>query len=381
MIRGDFHLFSCRSGQPYAEKVMGQLEYLINQRGGELRGKDHLRSHEHREMEFIDYFHDENLSIGKVDRRHFEDDEMKLNLESYENVRDKDVYLIQNAYNTTEGLLLSQNIMETLITLDSLRRVKAGNITLVWLYFAYGRGDKEHGKGGIPARLMADLLTTAGMDRLLTMDLHADQITGFFDKRLVQVEHLHASPLIIHYAKSIAGIDATIAAPDTGAAGRSEFYAKHLKDDMVMGYKKRDYSVNHKVDNINVLGKPHKRAAFIVDDIVSKGSTMIKMMEQLRKKGVKEAYLGCTHPLLICDAIERFDKFYQDRKHPFKRLIGTDAIPQDDAIKERPWYVEIDTSRFIAKAIYEMHTSGSLTKLHDPFCVEKYDLWVGTNKD
>lgn len=380
MPRGEFHLFACRSGEAYAKKIVQQLVFLLDQRKQELLKKKSPTLYEQRELAFLRNTREKGASLGRVRIIHFNDDEMNVQLEEDENVRDRDVFLIQCPYNTASGLTLSQNLFETFNFLDALRHAKARSITLVSLYFPYARGDKQHGKDGVPASLMANLLTTAGMDAIMTLDLHADQITGFFDPVKVRVEHLHASPLFIHYFKDTLHPDAKVVAPDTGAAKRTQFYAQNLKREMVLAYKKRSYRVKHEVDDLQILGDPGDGSVLIIDDIVSSGGSVIKVMDELAKEGVKKAFVACTHPLLIGNAIEKLDALYNDPKHPFTKLVATDVIPHNGNIKSKPWYVEIDTSRFIAKAIYEVHTSGSLTKLHQPFCVGKHDLWVGTDK-
>jgi len=376
VIRGHFHLFSCRSGEEYAQKLVKQLKILIDRRAAELAQKETLTLHEQNELQFIKNISEEEARIGKAEVMHFNDGEMNVLIDPKENVRDKDVFLVQCPYNTINGLTISENLMETFLYLDALRRAKAKTVTLISLYYPYGRGDKQHAKDGVPASLLANMLTTAGMHNLITMDLHADQITGFFDPKYIRVEHLHASPLIIHYLKDKLTEKAKIAAPDTGAAKRAQFFAQALHKGMIMAYKRRSYEKKHVIDELKILGLPGEGEVIIVDDIVGSGGSVIKVMEKLGEQGVKKAYVACTHPLLVGNAVETFDKLYHDPKSPFALLIGTDAVPHNGNIKSKPWYVEIDTSRFVAKAIYEMHTSGSVSRLHDPYCVEELGLWA-----
>lgn len=376
MIRGEFQLFACRSGELYAKKLVTQLRELIERREKELENKNKLTLHELNELQFINNLRQSDARLGNAKIVQFDDGEMNITLDSNENVRDKDVFLVQCPYNTINGLSISENILETFLFLDTLRRSKAQSITLISLYYPYGRGDKQHGKDGVPAKMLASLMTNAGMNSIITMDLHADQITGFFHAGQVNVEHLHASPLQIHYFKNLLGDDATIAAPDAGAAKRAQFFAQALQKRMLIAYKKRSYHHKHQVEELSILGLPGEDEVVIVDDIVSSGGSVLKVIEKLKEKGVKKVYVACTHALLIGDAIKKFDEAYADETSPFYKLIGTDAIPHNGELKNKPWYEEVDTSKFIAKAIYEIHTSGSVSYLHNPECVEKEDLYV-----
>ncbi|MBD3209655.1 ribose-phosphate diphosphokinase [Candidatus Woesearchaeota archaeon] len=376
MLRGEFHIFACRGGEAYAQKLVFHLRDLVKERGKELLRKDSLTLQERRELEFYENLREQDIGLGKATVVHFLDDEMNVQLDKYENVRDKDVFLVQCPYNTTDDLTISQHLLETFLFLDSLRRAKARSVTLISLYFPYGRGDKQHAKDGVPASLLANLVTMAGMDNVVTMDLHADQILGFFDPTKVRVEHLHASPLMIHFLQGRISEGAKMGAPDTGAAKRTQFYARHLEKPMLMAYKRRSYERKHTVDETRILGLPGKEEVVVVDDLVSSGRSVAKVIERLAEKGTKRVVAVCSHPLLTGDAVELFDKLYEDKKNPFQLLVGTDAIPHHKEVLGKPWYVELDTSRFIAKAVFEMHTSGSLTKLHDPFCVQRLGLWV-----
>ncbi len=375
MIRGNFHLFACRSGMFYAKKLVEQLDFLINKRSEELKKKPVLSLHEESELAFVKNISESKATIGRAEVVHFNDGEMNVILADDENVRDKDVFLVQSFYNPNSGLTISENLMEAFIFIEALRRAKAKTVTLISLYYPYGRGDKQHAKDGVPASLIADLLTASGMHNLITMDLHADQITGFFDSKLVRVEHLHAAQLLIHYFKDRLSDDAKIVAPDVGAAKRVQFFAAALHRAMLMAYKKRDYKKKHTISELKILGLPSDEV-LIIDDIISSGGSMIKVLESLSRKGVKKAFVACTHPLLTGDAVARFDAAYNDPDNPFTLLVGTDAVPQTKEVLDKPWYYEINTSRFVAKAVFEMHTSGSVSALFKPFIVDELGLWV-----
>ena len=372
MSRGRFHLFSTRSALPYARKVVSELESIVESQSVDM-GKERSLTDDQR-LEFLKEIRESSLHVGDVRVQHFRDGEMNADLGS-ENVRDRDVFLFQAPYTTTNGRTLSENLFEAFVLADALNHAKAKSVTLVSLYYPYGRGDKQHSKGGIPAAMYANMLSSVGVDGMVTFDFHADQIAGFFPKDM-KIENLRASPLLIDYIRTnLKG--ASVCAPDAGAGKRTQYYAKELGVDATFAYKRRSYSVDHEVDELWLPGSPeNKGLVLIVDDMIASGGTIVKLMDLLKEKGVERAYAVATHPLLIDPAVEDFDALYADPDHPFEGLVTTDSILHDDSILSRPWYHGVDTSRFIAKALYEIHTSGSLTQLHDPNCVERLGLRV-----
>lgn len=372
-LRGKLQVFACRSALPYTEKLIDQIKDIAIARKKEIKDQK-LNGHVKQETDVIQDILNEGIHLGKAKVVEFDDGEMDVLIDVKENVRDKDVFLVQNSFDPASGRSINTNILETFIFIDALRRAKAKTVTLVSLYYPYARGDKQHGKDGIPAKLLANLFQTTGLNNLIAMDLHADQILGFFDSHQLRVEHLHATPLIIHYLKDNVKGPMKVAAPDTGAAKRAQYLAKALNVGMIMAYKRRSYEKKHEIDEIKLLGLADVDEVVIIDDMVASGGSVVKVIEILKEQGVKRVTVACTHPLLIGKAIERFDKLYADKESPFYRLIGTDSIHQE--LKDKEWYVELDTSKFVAKAIYETHISGSVSPLHEPDCVEKFDLWV-----
>ena len=259
---------------------------------------------------------------------------------------------------------------------DALNHAKAKSVTLVSLYYPFSRGDKQHGKDGITAAMYANMLASVGVNGLVTFDLHTDQIAGFFSQGKMKVENLRASPLLIDYVRRNIG-EGSVCAPDAGASKRAQYYARELGVDVTLGYKRRSYSKDHAVDELRLLGSPEKDLVIIVDDMIASGGSVVKLMDLLaEQEKVKRAYAVATHPLLIEPAVAVFDELYADQQHPFSGLVTTDAILHDPSITSRPWYHGVDTSRFIARALYEIHTSGSLTQLHKPSCVDTLGLRV-----
>lgn len=376
MPQSRFQLFAGNAGQQYAVKILGELEQLVRHRFEELRTFDRLSWHQrHEEMPFLEYALEEGLHLGQFAIRDFFDGEFNRPLSDQENVRGKDVFFLQNHYaDDVKRFPLQHNLMETLFCVDSLVHSKADKVNVISLYFPFGRGDKQNGKDGIPARFVANQLMAAGADTLLTMDLHADQILGFFDAKRTGVEHVRISPLMLHYVKQEFADHLKVLAPDVGGSKRAQYYAQKLSRKMIQAYKERDYGAISQIKHIDILGNPGTHV-FIIDDIVASGGSMMESLDVLGKRGVEKAYIGATHALLVKDAVQKFDKAYEDDNNPFCLMIAADSVLRNPEILNKPWYIELDTSGYIAKAIYEMHTSGSISALHDPTCVERFNLY------
>lgn len=375
-MRGKFKLFACRSGIEYATQLLSDLKEMSTARSKELQNKSNLTSREEVELEISTYLSTKGSKIGKANIMAFDDGEMDIMLDPKENVRDKDVFLVQNHYSTANDISLSENVMETLIFIDALKRAKAKTINLISLYYPYARGDKQHGKDGVPAKLFSKMLTASGVNNLISMDLHADQIIGFFDPADVRVEHIHIAPLMFHYLKNNMDDNGKITAPDVGAAKRAQKLAKALDKSLLMAYKRRSYEKKHQIDEMKLLGLPSEEEAVIVDDIVASGGSVRNVIDLLKEKDVKKVSVACTHPLLTGKAIEKFDEMYADKNNPFQRLIAADTVHHCPSITSKPWYVQIKTTKYLARVIYEINSSGSLTPVHEIDSVEKLDLWV-----
>ena len=248
--------------------------------------------------------------LGKKKLTRFSDGEFTVSFE--ESVRGQDVFIIQS---TTPP---SDNLFELLLMIDAAKRASAHRIVAVMPYFGFARQDrKDRPRVAIGAKLVANLLTAAGVDRIMTMDLHADQIQGFFE---VPVDHLYASTIFLPYLKSLDIKDLLIAAPDTGGTKRANAYSKYLKVDMAICYKQR--KVANKIEDMTVIGDVEGKDVVLVDDIIDTAGTLTKAAEMMMDKGAKSVRAICTHGVLSGPAIERIEKSI------IKELIITDTIPQ-----------------------------------------------------
>jgi ribose-phosphate pyrophosphokinase len=248
--------------------------------------------------------------VGEKKLTRFSDGEFTVSFE--ESVRGQDVFIIQST------MPPSDNLFELLLMIDAAKRASAHRIVAVMPYFGFARQDrKDRPRVAIGAKLVANLLTAAGVDRVMTMDLHADQIQGFFE---VPVDHLYASTIFLPYLKSLELKDLLIAAPDTGGTKRANAYSKYLKVDMAICYKQR--KVANKIEDMTVIGEVEGKDVVLIDDIIDTAGTLTKAAEMMLDKGANSVRAICTHGVLSGPAIERIEK------SPLMELIITDTIPQ-----------------------------------------------------
>lgn len=248
-------------------------------------------------------------TLGNVIIQHFSDGEFQPSIE--ETVRGKEVIIIQSTFPP------SDNLMELLLLIDAAKRASAKRIVAVIPYFGLARQDrKDKPRVAIGAKLVANLLTAAGVDRVITMDLHAEQIQGFFE---VPVDHLYASTIFIPYLQNLDIPDLLIAAPDTGGTKRANVYAKLLGSDLAICYKQR--KVANQVESMTVIGDVKGKNVVIVDDMCDTAGTLCKAADVMLENGAKSVRAICTHPVLSGQAYERIEK------SSLVELIVTNSIP------------------------------------------------------
>lgn len=258
------------------------------------------------------------IPLGEVSVLRFSDGEFQPSFE--ETVRGDYVFIVQSTFPPTE------NLFELLLLIDAARRASAKSIIAVIPYFGFARQDrKDKPRVSIGSKLVANLLTAAGVDRIVTMDLHADQIQGFFE---VPVDHLFASTIFLPYLKNMGIEDLVIAAPDTGGTKRANAYAKFLNVDLAISYKQR--KVANEIENMTVIGEVVGKNIVLVDDIIDTAGTLTKAADIMMDMGAKSVRAFITHGVLSGPAYDRIEK------SKLKELIVTDTIPlkrQSDKIK------------------------------------------------
>lgn len=248
-------------------------------------------------------------SLGKLVHYRFSDGELQASYE--ESIRGHSVFIMQSTMPPAD------NLMELLLLIDAAKRASARHIVAVIPYFGYARQDrKDQPRVAIGAKLVADMLAVAGATRVMTMDLHADQIQGFFN---VPVDHLYASTIFLPYIKSLNLPHLTMGAPDMGGSKRANSYAKHLNADIVICYKQRAKA--NVIESMTAIGEIEGRNIVLVDDLIDTGGTLCKAAEMMMDRGALSVRAVCTHPVLSGKAYENIEK------SKLTELIVTDTIP------------------------------------------------------
>lgn len=283
---------------------------------------------------------DLGVELGKMNVTHFADGEFEVSFE--ETVRGCEVYLVQSTFPTTD------NLMELLLMIDAAKRASAYSVIAVIPYFGWARQDrKDKPRVSIAAKLVADLLSAAGVNRVITMDLHADQIQGFFD---VPVDHLYASSVFIPYIQSLNLPDMVIATPDVGGAKRANSYAKFLNVPLVLCHKQRAKA--NVVAHMTVIGDVKNKNVILIDDMVDTAGTITKAADLMMKEGAKSVRAIASHAIMSDPATELVDK------SQMVEMIFTNSIPYSKASKK---VTVLSVAHLIADTIRRVHNFESIS--------------------
>ncbi|MGI8783620.1 MAG: ribose-phosphate diphosphokinase [Acidobacteriota bacterium] len=285
------------------------------------------------------------LALGEAELKRFSDGEVYYQI--LENVRGRDVFVVQPTCNP-----VNDRIMELLIMLDAFKRASARRVTAVLPYYGYARQDrKDRPRVPISSKLVADLISTAGADRVLAMDLHAGQIQGFFD---IPVDHLFAAPVILEYFQSIVIDNLTVVSPDAGGVERARAFAKRLECPLAIVDKRRvDTNI---AEVMHIIGEVDGRNILIVDDMIDTAGTLIKTVEALKVNGAKKIWSTGTHAVLSGQAVQRI------MDSDLEKVIVTNTIPLDE--KHPCSKIEVlSVAPILGEAIRSIHEETSVSKL------------------
>lgn len=282
-------------------------------------------------------------TVGKAEVKKFSDGETWVELD--ENVRGMDVFVIQPTSNPA-----NEHLMELLIMVDALKRASADRITAVIPYYGYARQERKvQPRTPISAKLVADLLTAAGVSRILALDLHAGQIQGFFN---IPVDHLFATTVLLDYVEKNMKDDIVMVTPDAGGAERARAYAKKLGAPMAMIDKRR--SAPNVSEVMNVIGDVENKTAIIIDDMIDTAGTLVKATESLIKNGAKAVYACATHAVLSGSAIERIEN------SALKEIVVTNSIARNANCKK---IKVLSVAPLLGEAIKRIHQADSISSL------------------
>lgn len=306
----------------------------------------------------------------------------EIKAELMDSVRGKDIYIFQDAENhqpikmnggkNVVTFSVNDHVMTLLVTIDAVQQAGAKSITLVLPAFPYSRQHKKKGREGLTAALLCHIYEMRGVDRVITLDIHSREIVNAFNT--THLENLHASYQVIRELTKVVNLsgpdkeDLVVVSPDTGAIDRNKFYATGLKVPLAMIYKERDYSVvtqNAKQTNIKsvkLLGDVKGKVAFLADDMLGTGGTLLKAMQFLQEQGATKVIAAISLPFFTGNAIELFDEAYKNGQ--FYRIIGTNAVYHPE-LKEKEWFISTNVSGLFANVITRIHHNQSLSDLLD----------------
>lgn len=283
--------------------------------------------------------------LGKSQVTRFSDGESYCQV--LENVRGVDVFVIQPTCSP-----VNTNLMELLIMIDALKRASAGRITAVIPYYGYARQDrKDKPRVPITAKLVANMITRAGADRLLTIDLHANQIVGFFQ---IPVDHLYAAPVILKYVAAQNYQNLTIVSPDAGGVERARAFAVRLNSQLAIVDKRR--VAPNVAEIMHVIGDVRGKTCVVVDDIIDTAGTLVNTAKSLKEQGAERIVATCSHPVLSGPAIDRIND------SPLELVVVTDTIPLDPK-KLSPKILQLSVAELLARAITNIHKELSVSEL------------------
>lgn len=287
------------------------------------------------------------ISLGKISVGKFSDGEIMVEIE--ENVRGKDIFILQSTCMPT-----NDNLMETMFIVDAMRRASAGRITAAIPYFGYARQDRRSrsARVSISAKVVANMLQVVGVHRVLTMDLHADQIQGFFD---IPVDNIYGAPILLNDIISQKFSDLVVVSPDIGGVVRARALAKTLEVDLAIIDKRRPRANVSEV--MNIIGDIGSRTCIIMDDMVDTAGTLCKAAQALKERGALAVYSYCTHPVLSGDAIRKINSSYLDG------LVVTDTIPLSQEGKLCKKIRQLSCAALFGETILRIANAGSVASL------------------
>ena len=286
------------------------------------------------------------VPLGRADHGRFSDGETRYQI--LENVRGADVFVVQPCCSPVDF-----HLMQLLLMVDAFKRASAWRITPVIPYYPYARQDrKDRPRVAISAKLVADLLETAGSSRVLSLDLHAPQIQGYFN---IPVDHLFAAPVMVEYFQKKKLGPMTVVSPDAGGVERARYFAKKIDAPLAIVDKRRiDVNVS---EVMNLIGDVEGRPALVIDDIIDTAGTLVKTAEALLEHGATKVFAACTHAVLSGPAVERLTE------SKIEEVIVTDSVPLNEAAQKLPKIKVLSVAPLLARGIQSIHEETSISEL------------------
>ena len=334
--RGALSIMACDSGKAFAERIIN----MLNSSSFDDEAKHHIRLTHSSEITFA------NGEIKTV---------------ITENIRGDDHYIVQCFDDPKSEKSINDNLMALMTAINAAYQSDADSITAVIPQYAYSRQERKKTREGITAKQIAQFLEASGANRVITLDVHAEAVMGFFTH--ATMEDLHAShTLIKHFQDNYNVENLMITAPDVGGAEKARFYSKTMQCDLAIVDKARDYSKASVVESMRLVGDVQGKNVLLPDDMISTGGTIVNAAKLLKDKGADKIYITCSLPFFNGYAAELFSKAYEE--HIIERIIGTDAVFHGpEFVKQNPWYDEVSIAPLFAKVIYHINQKRSVSEL------------------
>jgi len=327
---------ACQSGVPFAQRIIDAFNLELQTQGDNHR-----------------------IRLIRSDEIHFANGEIKTVIT--ENIRGDDHYIVQCFDDPSSKNSINDNLMALMTAVNAAYQSDADSITVVIPQYAYSRQERKKTREGITAKQIARFLEVSGADRVITLDVHAEAIMGFFNR--ATLEDLHASHTLINYCEETYSTEnLIITAPDVGGAEKARFYSKAMRTDLAIVDKARDYSKASVVESMRLVGNVEGKNVLLPDDMISTGGTIINAARLLRDNGARKIYIACSLPFFNGYARELFTKAYEEEL--ITRVIGTDSVFHGpEFVAENEWYDEVSIAPLFAKVIYHINTKRSVSEL------------------
>jgi len=329
-------LMSCDSGKYFAEKILPHLNRMLK--------TENLPT----------------INLTETVEQKFENTEIKSNI--LESIRGKDVYIVQDVSNKSNGYSVNDNVLALKTLIYSAKRSDAYRVNVILPTFPYARQDKSfNSREGITAKMFASEMDLAGVDHIITIDIHNPSILGFFDK--CGVENLKGFRDLYRYALDNIPLDnLVVSSPDLGGIKRASLFANELSRNLITIYKERNYVKIDTIDKMVVLGDVKGKDVLLIDDMLDTGGTMYAAINLLKENEANKVYVMCSLPFFNGKAVGRFDELYAAGK--LEKIIGTNAVYHEPDFSEKhPWFVSVNVESYFAKVILNLHSSKSVSDL------------------
>ncbi len=338
--RGTLSILGCKSGRRFSVKICRELQKLFEAEG-DVQGA---------------------LAVP-MQERIFPNGEVKTVI--HRHVRGHDVYVVQCAIDPRCRRSVNDNLMALLTAINAAHQSDADSITAVLPYFPYSRQERKKTREGITASQVARFLEESGVHRVITLDIHAEAIAGFFPR--ATLDDLHASKVLIAAFKELylgdrSMRDLVVASPDVGSAARARFFSKSLGADMAIADKERDYGAGGDIVSMRLVGDVKGKDVLLVDDLIDTGGSIESATKLLKDTGARDIYIAASFTFLNSPAVERLDELHRD--HDLKYVIGTDVVHRGKAFQSKhTWYREVSVAPLFAEVIYRINRKKSVSEL------------------